>query len=159
MRSKAAELAFRRQAEGLVRDLGLRPLDGFAPLPILAARRPSVKIVILAICTGERTFLPQGGAGGSTPPAPCVDVVPGPADDGRGERMAELTAREREVLKLVADGLRNQAIAARLFITEKTVKRHVSTILSKLEVTTRTAAAVLASTWGLRRLAASRTPS
>lgn len=61
----------------------------------------------------------------------------------------ELTRREREVLCLLADGLPNSAIACRLFISEKTVKNHVSSILRKLEVKDRTQAAVWAHRHGL----------
>lgn len=52
-----------------------------------------------------------------------------------------LSTREKEVLGLVAEGLSNKQIAARLFIAEVTVKVHVSHILEKLGVTSRTAAA------------------
>lgn len=56
----------------------------------------------------------------------------------------DLTNREREVLQLVAKGYSNQAIAEELFITLKTVKTHVSNILSKLEVDDRTQATIYA---------------
>ena len=56
----------------------------------------------------------------------------------------ELTAREREVLELIARGMPNKAIALRLSLAEKTVKTHVSAILRKLEVTDRTQAALKA---------------
>lgn len=56
----------------------------------------------------------------------------------------ELTARERDVLALIAKGYENQRIADELFISLKTVKTHVSNILSKLEVSDRTQAVVYA---------------
>ena len=62
---------------------------------------------------------------------------------------AELTDREIEVLKEVATGKRNREIADTLFISEKTVKNHLSNILSKLQVNDRTEAAMLAARGGL----------
>ena len=56
----------------------------------------------------------------------------------------ELSDRELEVLKLIADGLANADIAARLVLSEKTVKGHVSNILGKLHLADRTQAAVYA---------------
>ncbi|WP_439580616.1 alpha/beta fold hydrolase [Elioraea sp.] len=58
--------------------------------------------------------------------------------------LAALSAREREVLALIADGLSNAAIAAKLALSDHTVKRHVANILLKLDLPSRTAAAALA---------------
>ncbi|HFC08973.1 MAG TPA: response regulator transcription factor [Chloroflexi bacterium] len=62
---------------------------------------------------------------------------------------AELTERELEVLRLVAQGMSNAAIAEQLVISERTVKSHVSNILSKLHLSDRTQAAVYAWRKGL----------
>jgi DNA-binding NarL/FixJ family response regulator len=60
-----------------------------------------------------------------------------------------LTTREAEVLRLLADGLTNREIAARLFISEKTVSAHLSHIFGKLDVHTRVEAAGRARTLGV----------
>jgi two-component system, NarL family, response regulator LiaR len=72
----------------------------------------------------------------------------------RGEAanpFTELSDRELEVLKLIAEGLANAVIAEKLVLSEKTVKGHVSNILSKLQLADRTQAAVLAWRTGVMR--------
>jgi len=63
----------------------------------------------------------------------------------------ELSERELEVLKLIADGMSNAAMAAKLVLSEKTIKGHVSNILSKLHLVDRTQAAVYAWREGIVR--------
>ena len=63
--------------------------------------------------------------------------------------MEDLTPREREVLRLLAEGLPNKAIARQLGISEHTVKFHVNAILGKLAVASRTEAVVRATRLGL----------
>ena len=70
---------------------------------------------------------------------------------GQGEGIASLTARERDVLIRVAQGLPNRQIAADLGITERTARTHVSNILAKLGLASRTQAALLAVQHGLDR--------
>jgi DNA-binding CsgD family transcriptional regulator len=65
------------------------------------------------------------------------------------ERISALRARECEVLELMVAGLRNRDIAERLFITVRTVKFHVSNVLRKLEVQSRTEAIALAHAAGI----------
>jgi RNA polymerase sigma factor (sigma-70 family) len=65
------------------------------------------------------------------------------------EQLSGLTPREEEILKLIATGESNREIAARLFISEQTVKNHVASIFRKLQVNDRTKAALLAVKLGL----------
>jgi DNA-binding NarL/FixJ family response regulator len=58
--------------------------------------------------------------------------------------LRELTAREREILDLIGDGLTNRQIGERLHLAEKTIKNYVSNLLAKLGMERRTQAAVLA---------------
>jgi two-component system, NarL family, response regulator LiaR len=86
---------------------------------------PAITAQMMKAVTGERR---------STEPAPA---------------QSPLTTRELEVIRLIADGLSNTEIAERLFLSEKTVKSHVSNILAKLQITDRTQAAVYAWREGL----------
>jgi DNA-binding NarL/FixJ family response regulator len=63
----------------------------------------------------------------------------------------ELTQREREVLNLIAGGLRNHAIADRLGLSPKTVANHISSIFAKLQISDRSEAIVRAREQGLGR--------
>ena len=69
-----------------------------------------------------------------------IREVSGAADPGSASESARLSAREAEVMSLIADGQTNGQIAARLFLAEKTVKNHVRRIYSKLGVGSRPAA-------------------
>lgn len=97
---------------------------------------------VRAVARGEALFGPAiaarllgffAGARSATPPPP----LPG------------LTGREREVLELIAAGHNNQAIAARLFLSPKTVRNHISSIFAKLRVADRAGAIVRAREAGL----------
>ncbi|MFY7951936.1 MAG: response regulator transcription factor, partial [Armatimonadaceae bacterium] len=65
------------------------------------------------------------------------------------DRFRDWTEREREILTEVGSGRRNREIAERLGISEKTVKNHIGSIFSKLEINSRSEAALLAARQGL----------
>jgi DNA-binding NarL/FixJ family response regulator len=78
--------------------------------------------------------------------APARPPAPAP---GRPEHAVDLTPREREVLRQLAAGQTDREIAAALFVSPKTASNHVASILAKLGVETRTAAAAFALRHGL----------
>ena len=84
--------------------------------------------------------------GGSTPASRSTGIDD--AAPSAGER-AGLTERETEILSALAQGLSNQAISAKLWITEQTVKFHLTNIYRKLDVANRTEAARFAFANGL----------
>jgi DNA-binding CsgD family transcriptional regulator len=115
-RAAAAELA--GEALGVARRLGSRWLSE----------------EITALAERGRLELAQG---------PVATVPPSLSDNGH-EDLFGLTARERQVLALLAEGATNRQIGAALFMAEKTASVHVSRILSKLGVRSRTQAAAVA---------------
>lgn len=76
---------------------------------------------------------------------------PSPLQDAHAAAVARLTAREREVFELIAQGLSNPEIAAKLYLSEATVKTHVGHILAKLEARDRVQAVVMAYETGIVR--------
>ena len=88
----------------------------------------------------------QRGGRGDGEPVPALRI-------GHGEADAVLTRREREVLALVAEGMTNREIGKRLFISEKTASVHLSNLMTKLNVTSRTEAVTVAHRRGLLAIA------
>ena len=86
------------------------------------------------------------------PVAPDARTAPAPTTGNDAHHAADagpLTARETEVVQLVSAGLSNRNIAAELFISEKTVARHLSNIFTKLGLTSRAAVTAYAYQHGL----------
>ncbi len=81
-------------------------------------------------------------------PATTARLMSSLRGDGMGEdkdpRLSGLSPREREILALIGEGLTNRQIGERLFLSEKTIKNHISRLLAKLGVERRVQAAVLA---------------
>jgi DNA-binding CsgD family transcriptional regulator len=84
----------------------------------------------------------------SNPPTAATAPEPEPPTDADAALLGRLTTREREVLALVGEGRANRDIAAALYISERTARTHVSNILRKLELSSRTQAAILANRVG-----------
>ena len=153
-------------------DLQMPRMDGVAATAEIARRFPSVRVVILtSFGENERVHaaLQHGAAGYLLKDAGAAEVAAALyaaardevfldaavarrlAQEIRGPRsgLAALTAREREILALVAAGMSNKEIAAELVISERTARTHVSNVLGKLNLTSRTQAALVAVREGL----------
>jgi DNA-binding NarL/FixJ family response regulator len=134
--------ALLRHAEALSAHVGAR-----------AAAEPAHEALELARAMGAQPLLDEVEAlirrARLAPAGRGAEAAPAQRDEL--ERLG-LTAREAEVLRLVADGLSNSQIAEQLFISRKTASVHVSNILSKLGVGTRVEAAAMAHRRGLIRV-------
>lgn len=172
-----------RQARDLKPDVVLMDLvmpngDGIEATAKLKKELPHIKIIILSTFKKEedvRTVMAAGADGyllkdadgeallqaiqvvqhGDMPLHPSVarHLVQGGAKKNGVNGNSHLTGREKEVLELVATGLSNKAIAETLNLSKGTVKIHVSNILGKLHVASRTEAAMVAMQNGLIRQA------
>lgn len=169
--AEAVTEAARLRPDVVLMDLEMPALDGIEAIRRLREADPSAQVVVLtAFDTDERIVgAIQAGAQGyllkGAPRAEIFAAIRTVSSGGalippviaskllRQVRAAEqpdaLTAREREVLALVAAGLANGEIAERLSIRERTAKFHVSSILSKLGAKNRTQAVRLARERGL----------
>jgi len=159
----------------ILMDLMMPEMDGIACIRAIKARSPSPQILVLTNFAGEDMVFPaiKAGAMGyhlkdSSPEALVTAIrqvhrgesalhpliakkLLDELQSTAGRRLAEepLTPRELDVLKLIAQGVENKEIAVHLVISEATVRTHVSNILNKLHVASRTQAALYALKEGL----------
>lgn len=158
------------QPDVVLMDIRMPVMDGVAATREICQRFPETKVVVLTTFDDNQylTQALQYGAAGyllkDTPPEELAQAIQavhkgytqlGP---GLGKKVMaqirnpspspppgwqELTPREQEILQLIATGASNREIAQELHITEKTVKNHVTNILSRLNLRDRTQAAIL----------------
>ncbi len=146
-------------------DMRLPGMDGLGCLTRIRERHPDVKVVILsAIADSERidTALKEGACGyvlKTVDPAHLLAAIHQSiegegyhplaehAEDENVDSSGDLTPREATILEAVTRGLSNQAIAKELWVTEQTIKFHLTNIYRKLGVSNRTEAAL----WRLRQ--------
>ena len=156
-------------------DLSMPNVSGAAAIDELSRRHPDIGVLVLsmheddaslfgALRAGARGYLLKGAdreeiiravlavAGGDAVYGGAVARRVAEALTGTSSRaraFPELTNREREVLDLLAAGLRTSQVARRMMLSEKTVRNHVSAVLNKLQVPDRAAAVVRAREAGL----------
>jgi len=165
----AAELAGRIKPDVALVDMVMPGGDGIEATRGIRSASPATQVVILTSLTDEASVRPALEAGAvsyqlkDVAGAELVECIRSAArgesrlhpriaaslvrtlrGEGKPDPLAQLSARERDVLLLIADGLSNQVIAERLGIGEATVKTHVGNLLAKLDLADRTQAAVWA---------------
>lgn len=175
---QAINMAQRVEPDVILMDLVMPGLDGLEATRYLSARQPDARILVLTSFAGDDKIFPAIKAGAlgyllkDSGPDELVQAIrqvyrgesslhPSIArrllrelsePTGKGPLPDSLTAREVEVLQLIAKGQSNREISDRLAISEATVRTHVSNILSKLNLCSRTQAALYALREGLASL-------
>jgi Response regulator containing a CheY-like receiver domain and an HTH DNA-binding domain len=168
--AEAVELYRRHRPDVVLMDLQMPGMDGISAIKAIRAEDPAARIVVLTTYQGDvqalRAF--QAGARGyllkSMLRRELVDTirmvhagarrVPAEIADALAAHLGDdaLSARELEVLRAVADGNANKAVARSLGISEETVKAHMKSILSKLGAHDRTHAVTIAVRRGILQL-------
>ena len=182
---EALDFLAQEQVDVVLLDLLMPGIDGIETTVRILREWPAVKILILtsfgswqkaytALKSGASGYILKDAqpeellaairavaAGGSylnTQVAGELLNHVGQGSEASQEIPEPLTEREKEVLALIARGLGNREIAAQLFVSEKTVKTHVANILAKLQVKSRTQAALYAMKLGLAEEAGNNEP-
>ena len=164
---EAIQLCDRLLPDVVLMDLAMPDMDGVTATRIIRRRFPSVQVLALTSFTEEKLIqnaLQAGAIGYLLKDVTAEELAQAirAADSGRAtispkvvQAMVhaatqppapghDLTKRERTVLNLMVDGLNNTEIAAKLVVSPSTIKSHVSHILRKLDVASRTEAVALA---------------
>jgi len=159
----AIALAERRKPNVVIMDLRMPGMDGIEATEEILKRAPDIAVIVFTAYS-ERALLARslesGAKGYILKEAPHETLLRAIAKVAAGETFVDpalmpnlvqgrdggdsLTQREREILQLLAEGMSNADVAARLFISQETVKSHVRHILVKLEADTRTQAVAIA---------------
>jgi DNA-binding NarL/FixJ family response regulator len=173
--SEAVALYDEHQPDVVLMDLSMPEVDGTEATRRIVSSNPDASVVILTSFSDREQILAALDAGAigyllkDAGPAELIDGVRAAArgesplhpkaarelltqrdaPSGGAASDADLTAREREILELLARGLPNKRIALDLGISEKTVKAHVTSIFNSLGVTDRTQAALWAREHGI----------
>ena len=173
--AEAVTAAAELDPDVIVMDLHMPDLDGVSATRQILRVSPEVAVLVVtmfddddsvfaAMRAGARGYVLKGtnqadvvraiqavGGGGATFGPAIADRVVAAFSHTHSDRatLPQLSDREREVLDLVAQGCNNASISSRLFISEKTVRNHVSNIFTKLAVTDRAQAVVRAREHGL----------
>ena len=168
---QAVTIAAEHRPDVVLMDLSMPNVNGTEATRRIVAANPDVQVVILTSFSDREQILGALGAGAvgyllkDAEPSELIDGVRAAA---RGESpldpkaarevltaretaapAEDLTAREREVLTLLAEGMPNKRISMRLGISEKTVKAHVTSIFNRIGVSDRTQAALWARDHGI----------
>ncbi len=170
---EAADLVARCNADVAIVDLSMPPLGGVAAIRHIKARRPATRILVLsgtddvglaeeALRAGADGFLPKTArpealAGPLSTVAEGLRVIDGAVLDtllGNTRRpppelLDRLTAQDLQLWTLLASGMETADIAGRMLVSERTAKRMVASLLNKIGVTNRIAAAAKAGQFGL----------
>jgi NarL family two-component system response regulator YdfI len=171
--AEAVELTGELAPDVVLMDLRMPNVDGIEAIQQIKDRYPAVEIVILTtydddeyivrgLRAGARGYLLKdtgrkvlfeairaAARGESLLPQAVLEKVVAHLAEPRPAKTGRLSEREGEVLALMARGAANKEIAARLHITERTVKAHVTSIFNKLGVNSRTEAVAVALRSGL----------
>ena len=140
---EGVDLALELRPDVVVMDLVMPELDGVQATLELLKEWPEAKILVLTSYLDNEKIYPvieAGAKGYMLKTSSAAEIL----NSSHPDLHDDLTARERDILALLAKGYDNQTIANELFISLKTVKTHVSNILGKLNVDDRTQAVVYA---------------